>query len=122
MKIIYQTQFIEIGASAADALEDEMLITFKQGVPPDIAEYCFIHSHGDMAEDIQVGDTVVFDQQEYVVTAFGDVANQNLRELGHVTWRFDGADTVEFPGSIHVKGGNTPKGLAVNSKLVIKRS
>jgi hypothetical protein len=31
------------------------------------------------------------------VTAVGDVAEQNLRELGHITLRFDGHREAEFP-------------------------
>jgi hypothetical protein len=31
------------------------------------------------------------------VTAVGDVAEQNLRELGHITLRFDGQPQAEFP-------------------------
>jgi PTS system glucitol/sorbitol-specific IIA component len=33
----------------------------------------------------------------YPVTAVGDVAEQNLRELGHITLRFDGHREAEFP-------------------------
>ena len=40
----------------------------------------------------------------YAVTAVGDVAEQNLRELGHITLRFDGHREAEFPGTVHVAG------------------
>jgi len=38
------------------------------------------------------------------VTAVGDVAEQNLRELGHITLRFDGQPQAEYPGTVHVDG------------------
>jgi len=38
------------------------------------------------------------------VTAVGDVAEQNLRELGHITLRFDGQPQAEYPGTVHVVG------------------
>lgn len=38
------------------------------------------------------------------VTAVGEVAEQNLRELGHITLRFDGHREAEFPGTVHVAG------------------
>jgi PTS system glucitol/sorbitol-specific IIA component len=52
----------------------------------------------------------------YPVTAVGDVAMQNLRELGHITLRFDGRDQAEFPGSVHVKG-MTPEDIPLGSIL-----
>ncbi len=48
MTVIYQTTITRIGASATLAL-DEMLITFREGAPADIEEYCFIHNHGELS-------------------------------------------------------------------------
>ncbi len=45
-------------------------------------------------------------QHRYPVTAVGSVAEDNLRELGHVTLRFDGLSEAEFPGT--VRGGPVP--------------
>ncbi len=42
MTVIYQTTITRIGASATDALSDQMLITFREGAPADLEEYCFI--------------------------------------------------------------------------------
>ncbi|MDP9500517.1 PTS glucitol/sorbitol transporter subunit IIA [Bisgaard Taxon 45] len=120
MKTLYQTKFTDVGGSAAEALEDGMLITFKQGVPEGIVDYCYILAHGELLDDLQVGDQVNFDQQTYFITAIGNVANKNLRELGHVTWRFDSATEAEFPGSIHLQG-TPPQSVAIDSVLIIKR-
>ncbi len=43
-------------------------------------------------------------EARYAVTAVGDVAEQNLRELGHITLRFDGQPQAEYPGTVHVVG------------------
>ncbi len=48
MTVIYQTTITRIGASATDALSDQMLITFREGAPADLEEYCFIHCHGEL--------------------------------------------------------------------------
>ncbi|MCI7352962.1 MAG: PTS glucitol/sorbitol transporter subunit IIA [[Actinobacillus] rossii] len=121
MTIIYQTEFTKVGAFARDALAENMLITFKQGAPADLEDYCFIHSHGELISDLQVGDIAEFDGVAYPVTAVGDVASFNLKELGHVTWRFDGATTAEYPGTIHVLG-EIPSAVKENSVLKIKRA
>lgn len=120
MKTLYQSEIIQIGEFAQEALQDNMLITFKQGVPKDLADYCFVHTHSELRADMQVGDWVSFAEKNYIITALGDVANQNLRELGHVTWRFDGARVAEYPGSVHLQG-EAPQKMPLNSTLSIKR-
>ena len=102
MTVIYQTTITRIGQSAPDALCDQMLITFREGAPADIEEFCFIHCHGELNGSLQAG---------IPVTAVGSVAEQNLRELGHITLRFDGQSEAEFPGTVHV-AGPVPDGIA----------
>ena len=104
MTVIYQTTITRIGQSAADALSDQMLITFREGAPADIEEYCFIHNHGELAGALQPGAELQLGEQRYPVTAVGEVAEQNLRELGHITLRFDGQPQAEYPGTVHVAG------------------
>lgn len=38
MTVIYQTTITRIGASATDALSDQMLITFREGAPADLSK------------------------------------------------------------------------------------
>jgi glucitol/sorbitol PTS system EIIA component len=105
MKTVYESTFISVGTCANESLEDNFIITFGEGAPADIAEYCFIHR-------TEVNDGGVFDpgavleigEKEYPVTAVGHVARENLRDLGHITVRFDGATEAEFPGTVHVAG------------------
>ena len=104
MTVIYQTTITRIGASATDALSDQMLITFREGAPADIEEFCFIHCHGELNGVLQAGIQFELGQHRYPVTAVGSVAEMNLRELGHITLRFDGQSEAEFPGTVHVAG------------------
>ena len=55
MTVIYQTTITRIGASATDALSDQMLITFREGAPADLEEYCFIHCHGELKGALHPG-------------------------------------------------------------------
>lgn len=96
MTVIYQTTITRIGASATDALSDQMLITFREGAPADLEEYCFIHCHGELKGALHPGLQFSLRQHRYPVTAVGSVAEDNLRELGHVTLRFDGLSEAEF--------------------------
>lgn len=116
MHTIFHTTITQIGGCARDALLDNMLITFSEGAPADIEEFCFIHRHGATAGELQVGGVMELAQQRYAITAVGSVATQNLRELGHITVRFDGEAEAEFPGSIHVSGP-TPTDIPLGSTL-----
>lgn len=104
MSVIYQTTITRIGQSAKEALGEQMLITFREGAPADIEEFCFIHCHGELTGALQPGARCELGQHCYPVTAVGSVAEQNLRELGHITLRFDGLREAEFPGTVHVAG------------------
>ncbi|CAM3886368.1 MULTISPECIES: PTS glucitol/sorbitol transporter subunit IIA [Avibacterium] len=118
MTTIYQTTFTKIGQFAPEALTENMLIIFKQDVPADLEDYCFLHQHGELLAEVCRGDVLMINNKSFEITAVGDVANFNLKELGHVTFRFDGAITAEYPGTIHLKG-DVPVEINVNDVLTI---
>ena len=117
MQTIYQTTITQIGDFAREALTDQMLITFREGAPADIQDYCFIHQHGKTEGELHRGAYMELADVRYPVTAVGDVAMQNLRELGHITLRFDGQTAAEYPGTVHVAG---PVPQAVAAGCVLK--
>lgn len=121
MQIIYQTQFKQIGLLAREALQENMFITFKLGAPADLVDYCFIHQHGELLDQVKVGDLLIIDGVSFVISAVGEIASFNLKELGHVTFCFDNASCARYPGTIHLNG-NIPKQLDVGSTLIIKRN
>lgn len=116
--VIYQSKINQIGEFAPDALADGMLILFKNGAPSDLADYCFLHSHDDLKQDLQVGQVFQIGKYTFQITSVGDVASTNFRELGHITLRFDGCSQAELPGTIHVKG-DIPNQLFVGDEIKI---
>lgn len=120
MTVIYQTVITKIGDFARDALTENMLITFKQGAPADLEDYCFIHRHGILSDNVRVGDIVSIGSQHYKVTSVGGVASFNLKELGHVTFRFDSTVSAEYPGTIHL-AGDVPQQIDIDTELKISR-
>ncbi|MFO6484181.1 PTS glucitol/sorbitol transporter subunit IIA [Escherichia coli] len=103
MTVIYQTTITRIGASAIDALSDQMLITFREACGP---RRVLLHSLPRRVERCTPSRFAIFTRKHcYPVTAVGSVAEDNLRELGHVTLRFDGLNEAEFPGTVHVAAG-----------------
>lgn len=115
--MLYCTEVTYIGEFAAESLQDNMMILFSDNAPSDIADYCYIHPHADLVGDIVPGHHLKLGSQSYLVTAVGNVANQNLASLGHITIRFDGNHIAEYPGTIHVHG-DCPDFLAVGIPLI----
>jgi PTS system glucitol/sorbitol-specific IIA component len=92
-----------------------MIIIFDDSAPEELAEICLLHEHQPLLRPVRAGDRVSIDDQVYLVTAVGDVANKTLEELGHVTLLFDGAREPQKPGCIHL--GACPPSYAVGSRL-----
>lgn len=119
MKTVYESTFVAVGAEAMSALEDNFIITFGEGAPEDVAEYCFIHrTHINDGGAFGVGSVLAIGDAHWTVTAVGEVARENLRALGHLTVRFDGAAEAEFPGTVHVSGA-APTSIGVGQKFRI---
>ncbi|MTD25338.1 PTS glucitol/sorbitol transporter subunit IIA [Erwinia sorbitola] len=117
MKTVYESTFIAVGGCAGEALDDHFLITFGEGAPGDVADYCFIHRPEVRGTAPLVAGTVItIGEYSWPVTAVGEVAELNLRELGHITVKFDGATAAEFPGTVHV-AGLTPAGIEPGQKF-----
>lgn len=117
-QVIYQTKIVSIGEFAEETLESDMLITFKDGFSSDLADYCFIHQHGELKQPVQVGQLLSIGTTQYEISAVGEVANENLKELGHITIRFNGGSEAELPGSVHVHG-KTPEKVFVGDEIII---
>lgn len=105
MKTIYASTFVSVGTYAAESLEDNFIITFVESAPADIAEYCFtLHPEIRLQAALNPGCVIVIGEQTWPVTAVGTLAEINLRELGHITVKFDGALEAALPGAVHVAG------------------
>lgn len=104
MSALYQVKIQSLGEFATEALEDNMMILFSDIAPEEVKDYCFIHCHDQLKGEIKPGSKVKISDRYFPITAVGDVVNKNLSELGHITIRFDGEYSAEFPGCVHVEG------------------
>ncbi|WP_294828154.1 PTS glucitol/sorbitol transporter subunit IIA [Gilliamella sp. G0441] len=117
-KIIYYSKIRQIGDFAKEALADGMLILFNEGAPSDLADYCFIHSHGELRQNLKIGQCIQLGKHAFQITSVGDVATTNFKELGHITLKFDGNCDAELPGTVHVVG-EIPNQLNIDDEIII---
>jgi len=104
----YVMRVVEIGPLVPEFLEAKVLVFFKVGAPPELAEFSILHEPSDFFTDIEVGDHIVVDGEDYQVTAVGDVANKNIRDLGHLIMKANGYSEPELPGDVCVEAKELP--------------
>lgn len=114
----YATRVVEVGPDAPAFLEEKMAITFSGEAPAALRSYCFLIDEAELTGSLEVGMPVRIGQQEWTITAVGDLAEKNLGNLGHVTLVFDGEAEPRMPGAIHVGGVEEAPALALGAELV----
>ena len=105
----FNTSIKDIGVSAKDFETEKMMILFGDNAPEGLKDYCFNIQVNTVGKNIEVGDTISFDSMKYKVTAVGTEANTTFKNLGHMTVKFDGNETADLPGTIHVEEKEYPK-------------
>ena len=101
MEPIYRTEIKEIGAEVEAFLEEKYLILFEVGAPPELAEMAVLHDRSHMREEPPVaGDVLSIGDRDFRMTAVGEKAWKNIRDLGHAVFVFNGAKEVEMPGQV----------------------
>ena len=85
--------------------------------PDTLKDFCYSVEVTPVQGEIKPGNKLVIDGQEYKITMVGDVARENLNNLGHVTYSFNGSGEC-LPGSICVEKTDVPT-LKVGSTISI---
>ena len=102
---IYLTEVTEIGPEVAEFLESGLLILFQAGAPPELAEIAVLHEpiSGPRDDPPEPGDVLVIGLREFLITAIGSKAWQNIKDLGHAVFKFSGSREAELPGEINLE-------------------
>ncbi len=102
---IYLTEVTEIGPEVAEFLEAGLLILFQAGAPPELAEIAVLHEpiSGPREDPPEPGDVLVIGVREFLITAIGSKAWQNIKDLGHAVFKFSGSQEAELPGEINLE-------------------
>lgn len=105
MTQLYRSKITEVGSEVEDLLNGGVLIFFRSGVPPELAEVSVLHNPEiETKTPPCVGSTVQIGEKRLVITAIGDKAWEKTIDLGHLTLSLGGAAQAERPGEICVTG------------------
>ncbi|SES79459.1 PTS system, glucitol/sorbitol-specific IIA component [Salinibacillus kushneri] len=106
---MYKSTIKEIGALVPSFEEEKVVILFGPQAPDELREMSVIHEIEETSDQpIQEGGTLRIGDQTYTITAVGSAANDNLKELGHISVYFkEPADNV-LPGAVFVSPSQFP--------------
>ncbi|GKS53844.1 PTS system, glucitol/sorbitol-specific IIA component [Enterococcus sp. DIV0765f] len=116
---VYSTKVTSIGAEATLFKEEKLVILFGKDAPNMLSAYCYHIELQPIHGEIKVGQQLFVDETSYRITSVGSLVNDNLKELGHITIKFDGAVTPELPGTLYVEGKEIVE-IGIKTKISIK--
>lgn len=119
MELIYRTVVIGIGKRAMEFIDEGMFVIFKDDAPEELKEFCIIHKENNLLKDIKENDLLKIGEDKFRIIGVGSVVNENLKRLGHITFRFDG-EKETLGGSINLGKKDIPK-ITINKIIEIWR-
>lgn len=106
--MIYQAT-IKAKGDMVDAFKEERIfVTFGDNAPDTLKDFCYSVDVNPVNEEVKEGCKLVIDGKEFSIVKVGNVANENLANLGHVTYNFNGVDGECLPGTICVEEADVP--------------
>lgn len=115
----YYARVTAIGELATEFIAEGILVFFASTAPEELQEAAVVHDRTDpQTEDVQVGDTVRIGSESFPVLAVGAVANENLRNLGHLVLKFNGLQEPEMQGDVNLPETSVPE-IVIGTDLEI---
>lgn len=99
-QVKYQTKVEQIGPIAQDFMDEGILVFFGMDAPEELTEFAILHHHTQLLHPIQAGDVFYIGDEPIQILCVGEVANENLSNLGHFVIKFNGFTQPEMPGDI----------------------
>lgn len=108
MELIYRTTVTGIGEKSMEFILQGIFVIFKDDAPEDLKEFCITHKENNLLKEIERNDILKIGGEEFKITAVGSAVNENLQNLGHITFRFDGEEE-SLPGSLSLEKKSIPE-------------
>ena len=96
----YATTVTAVGEQVPEFVGQGLLIWFAEGAPEELHFFAVLHRPTVTTGGVRPGDVVAIDDKAFRVTAVGEVANDNMVNLGHMDLKANGATEAPLPGDI----------------------
>jgi PTS system glucitol/sorbitol-specific IIA component len=106
----YFARVTSLGELAVEFIKEGVLVFFASNAPEELQDAAVVHDcTTPQTVDVQVGDTVRIGDHSFPVLAVGSVANENMRNLGHLVLKFNGLTEPEMQGDVNVPAVAIPE-------------
>ena len=119
---IYVLSITAIGALVEEFTEVGIWVFFRDDAPAELAEFALLHSAAAPQEPITAGQVIEINRRRYAITGVGAVANENVRELGHMVLKANGLTEPELPGDVCIEALPLPPPSVGTTLLIWKEA
>jgi glucitol/sorbitol PTS system EIIA component len=113
-----RSRVTSIGDSVEEFRAAQILVFFQEGAPEELAEFSVLHAADVNLATVAPGDTLRLGAETFRVLAVGDVANENLANLGHLVVKANGLTEAEMLGDVCIEAKPLPR-LTVGDEIEI---
>jgi glucitol/sorbitol PTS system EIIA component len=96
----YAATVTAVGEQVPEFIGQGLLIWFAEGAPEELHFFTVLHRPTVTTGGVRPGDLVRIDDKAFRVTAVGEVANDNMVNLGHSNRKANGASEAPLPGDL----------------------
>ncbi|MCG8346889.1 MAG: PTS glucitol/sorbitol transporter subunit IIA [Chloroflexales bacterium] len=108
-ELIYDLEVTTIGSLVGEFTAAGIWVFFHERAPSEIAEFAILHRAEPPQRPIIPSQILEVGDEQYVIQAVGDVANNNVRELGHLVLKANGLTEPELPGDVCIEARPLPE-------------
>ncbi len=105
----YVTTVTSVGELADQFFEAGIVVLFGEGVPEELADFAVVHRPSVTTGGLAPGDRITLGTEVVTVLAVGDVADENLVNLGHLSLKRNGEREAALPGDVCCDEGPIPE-------------
>ena len=116
----YAATVTAVGEQVPEFVGQGLLIWFAEGAPEELHFFTVLHRPTVTTGGVRPGDLVRIDDKAFRVTAVGEVANDNMVNLGHIDMKANGASEAPLPGDLCLEELPLPE-PGPGTTLVIER-
>src|SRR5918993_2566537 len=96
-EVRYATVVTAVGALVPEFGQAGVLVWFEEGAPEELHDCSVLHRPTVATGGVVPGDEISLDGAVLTVLAVGDVANDNLVNLGHLDLKASGETSPQLP-------------------------
>lgn len=104
----YVTEVVAVGELASTFFDAGIIVLFDEDVPEELADFAVVHRPTVTVGGVAPGDRIHLGDEVVRVLAVGDVVDENLINLGHLSLKRNGEHEAALPGDVCCDEGPIP--------------